>query len=344
MIKLKLIISYLLFSLIGLILLSCMQNMKEEKYDWTATLSAPEEYPIEVYKGEIIAEDFRQFLKGFGTIDKGWGENGPMVVVGPDLKKLPDSLVITWRSLIEKKNYTGKWALPTNKIAQFFKTGFINPDNNKKETYNSFVIGLAPKGNVVLWLSGSSKQLEIASFKAQETVINSSSVDEDDKYLFSQEYYDITLRNIEKGKPEIYQKITSNSLPKPEIYERIRTEFLWKPEILFENSSYSLKEETITTFSGELEVLFNEGLLSDKFEERKVPNEISFFVLLEDKSEKWYWVKMLDVNELLNAFNDFDKGAKIKFVIDLKSANKPLFYLSDGNMKKSINHISLKIK
>ncbi len=318
--------------------------MIEEKYDWSATLSAPEEYPIEVYKGEIIADDFRQFLKGFGTIDKGWGENGPMVVIGPDYKNLPDSLTISWRSLIEKKNYSGKWALPTNEIKEYFKTGFVNPDNNKKETYNSFVIGLAPKGNVVVWLSGASKQFEVASFKAQETVINSSNLDEDEKYLFSQEYYDITLRNIEKEKPEIYQKIKANSLPIPEIYEKIRTKFLWKPEVLLPDVTYNLKEVTITTFSGELEVLFDDELLANNYEERKIPNEISFVAKTNDKTEKWYWVKKLDVNELLNVFNDFETGAKIKFVIDLKSSSKPSFYLSDGKVKKNINHISLETK
>ena len=342
-IKVK-VISYTLLFYISIIITSCQNKMIEEKYDWSATLSAPEEYPIEVYKGEIIADDFRQFLKGFGTIDKGWGENGPMVVIGPDYKKLPDSLTISWRSLIEQKNYSGKWALPTNEIEQFFKTGFINPDNNKKETYNSFVIGLAPKGNVIVWLSGAAKQLEVASFKAQETAINSSSLDEDDKYLFSQEYYDITLRNIEKEKPEIFQKIKTNSLPKPEIYEKIRTKFLWKPETLLADTADNLKELTITTFSGELKVLFDKELVANNFEERRIPNEISFVTETNNKTKKLYWVKMLDVNELLNAFNAFETGAKIKFVIDLKSSSKPSFYLTDEKVKKSINHVSLEIK
>lgn len=318
--------------------------MIEEKYDWSATLSAPEEYPIEVYKGEIIADDFSQFLRGFGTIDKGWGENGPMVVIGPDYKKLPDSLTITWRSLIEQKNYSGKWALPKDQIAQFFKTGFINPDNNKKETYNSFIIGLAPRGKVIVWLSGSSKQLEVASFKAQETVINTSTLEEDDKYLFSQEYYDITLKNIEKEKPDVYQKIKSNTLPKPEFYENIRAKYLWKPEIVLQETSDKLKEVTITTFSGDLEVLFDQELVTNNYEERKVPNEISFVVKKNDKTEKWYWLKILDVDELLKNFNDFESESKIQFVIDLKSSNTPLFYLSDGKIKKRINHISLKMK
>ncbi len=47
----------------------------EEKYTWLGTVSAPQEYPMEVYEGAIIADDFTYAFDAiWGTQNTGWGK------------------------------------------------------------------------------------------------------------------------------------------------------------------------------------------------------------------------------------------------------------------------------
>ena len=58
-------------------ILSCQNKKMEEKYSWSGTISAPQEYPMEIYSGGIIANDFTYpFDAIWGTQNTGWGNEG----------------------------------------------------------------------------------------------------------------------------------------------------------------------------------------------------------------------------------------------------------------------------
>ena len=111
---------------------SCQEQKMEEKFDWSGTLSAPQEYPIEVYKGSLKTNDYSQHFKNWGIINTGWGNQGGTVVAGPEKKLVPNSLEITWLSFAENKFYDGKFELPKEKITALFKEGYTNPITNEK--------------------------------------------------------------------------------------------------------------------------------------------------------------------------------------------------------------------
>jgi hypothetical protein len=50
---------------------------------------------------------------------------------------IPNKLEFTWYSLVEKKFYTGKWALDKEKIEKLFKEGFTDTTGKKKPILHS---------------------------------------------------------------------------------------------------------------------------------------------------------------------------------------------------------------
>lgn len=58
-------------------LTACKSTDVAETYSWSGTVSAPQEYPMEVYRGAIIAEGFTYgFDAIWGTQNTGWGNHG----------------------------------------------------------------------------------------------------------------------------------------------------------------------------------------------------------------------------------------------------------------------------
>ena len=101
-----------LFSLLTFINSSCQKKVMENKYTWLATVSAPKEFPIDVYTGELIANDFTyNFHHGWGTQNSGWGKSGGVVSVSTEFMEIPHTLNFTWYSWHENKFYSGEWKL-----------------------------------------------------------------------------------------------------------------------------------------------------------------------------------------------------------------------------------------
>lgn len=178
----------------------------EEKYTWLGTVSAPQEYPMEVYEGAIIADDFTYpFDAIWGTQNTGWGKEGGTMNVTTERMNAPHKLEFTWYSLVEKKFYTGKWDLDKEKIKKLLDEGFVDQDTKKKVTYHSFVVGLAPKGRVVLWMKGPGNQKEIGAFQAHDTVITKEKAYDNAQYMLKEGFADRMLKDpsYKTFKPEV---------------------------------------------------------------------------------------------------------------------------------------------
>lgn len=57
----------LIFGAISLI--SCQNKKMEEKFNWSAIVSAPQEFPVELYSGALTADDYTSsFSSIWGTL------------------------------------------------------------------------------------------------------------------------------------------------------------------------------------------------------------------------------------------------------------------------------------
>ena len=169
--------------LVLLVLAGCSPK---DKYEWNAGLSGPKYYPsgaprVEYfYKGKSVAG------ASIGTgADQGWGVTAGGYSGGEQYKDIPDSVAVQWVCSVDNYLYKGGARLPRERMLELFKNGFKTV-YGMKTTYTSIVAGMAPGGNVTIWLRGSERLTEVIRFKAQERL--------EDPYI-DKDYREKTVKN-----------------------------------------------------------------------------------------------------------------------------------------------------
>ena len=154
--------------LVLLVLAGCSPK---DKYEWNAGMSAPKYYGnggpmVEYfYKGKSVAGASANI--GF---DPGWGVTAGGYSGGEQYKDIPDSVAVSWICATDGIEYRGGARLPRERMLELFKNGFKTV-YGMKTTYTSVVAGMAPGGNVTIWLRGSERLTEIIRFKAENNGI-----------------------------------------------------------------------------------------------------------------------------------------------------------------------------
>jgi hypothetical protein len=152
------------------------RRQRVDRYDWLAERSAPRFCPI------IISSSSFHY-RGGGTLyippgalindhpSAAWGRCSDVDVVGPDLKRLPDSFDVTYYSAVEDKLYQGEFQLPYEKTAKLFKDGYQELQSPQKAhtSYQRIMAGMAPGGEVAVWLAGVGRQTEVFFGRAAES-------------------------------------------------------------------------------------------------------------------------------------------------------------------------------
>lgn len=204
-----------------------------KKYEWRPTESAPKQYPVEIHQGIITCQDgsMVEIPSGGRTVHNGWGETGSTYVVGEDLKSLPKKLMLSWLSFTEDTFYKGDFELPTDKIKTLFDSGYVN-HIGKQETYSNVVVGMAPGGNVSVWLFGADKSVEVGHYLAHTTEIgmeefNPSGIQDRKKYIAA---------TIDYLPEDIKHQLKKEGVNK-EIWNIYRKRFSWKFKYQFKNKS-----------------------------------------------------------------------------------------------------------
>ncbi|MDM1554824.1 MULTISPECIES: DUF2931 family protein [Chryseobacterium] len=146
-----------------LLIISCGPK---DKFEWNAGISAPKNY----ISGGPFVEYFYQGKGVAGTsanvgINTGWGMTSGGYTGGEIFKPVPDSISVSWRCGLDLIEYKVGAKLPREKMLELFKRG--KEIRGKKENYSQIVTGMAPGGNVKVWLSGSFGSEEIAKIKAK---------------------------------------------------------------------------------------------------------------------------------------------------------------------------------
>lgn len=156
----------LLLTLVPIILM-CACKRPQTKFDWSPSLSAPAHYPV----GEAKTEFFYKGVSLSGAscmtaIRTGWGDISGAYDVGDEHKPIPDSVSVSWISALDNYEYKGGSRLPYDSILALFRKGYTYADHH--ETYYFIVAGMAPGGNVTIFLDGAAlRTVEVARFKVK---------------------------------------------------------------------------------------------------------------------------------------------------------------------------------
>ena len=164
------------------------------RLEWAPGVCAPKLYPVEVYRGDFYTENDWLPIPNGGIVNAGWGDNGMNMGEG---SIIPDGFEITYFSYLENKFYTGKFALPKQRIRELFEKGLIGYRTKKYVTYDAMIVGMAPGGVLVVWMMSRDNQIEIGRYQASETELE----------------WNIFAPTVSESRKEEHKKIIINESP-----------------------------------------------------------------------------------------------------------------------------------
>lgn len=296
---------YLIISLV-IITTSCQKEKmgnKQTKFSYKVSVTAPKEYPIEVYLGYLSRDkDFITTIPKDGVERQGWIAQGSSSGSGGNI--IPDFVELTWLSYAEKKFWKLETQLPTDKILDFFREGFIFKNSRKNdtithETYDRIVIGTAPGGVVVIWLDAGLKRVEIGRYQAKETYVDKMKFQpvkdpDETQQEFFDTYYDIVVPDT------IKEKIKKEGIPFG-LWDNYRKKYSWRLNCAFykkDNNSY----QNIVFLNGEHDKLYEEELAKNPFKNQPLPYRTHIYF-------NEYWCENeFDDDEIMAVFEKLSKN------------------------------------
>jgi hypothetical protein len=299
-----------------------------KKYDWIPTECAPKDYPVQIYSGNLLygSTGGSSYIPDGTTINNGWGEEGSLNVAGDAQKEAPHTLIISWRSFAEKKDYSGKFKLNTVLINALFEKGFPNEHiNTGHDNYKVVKVGLAPGGVIVVWLSGVGHQIEVGRYQATEAKGLNWKAVLPDMIVTMNQYNETVIKDLPL---KIQQQIAHHKIPFGK-WDNWRTRYNWKPEL---TGSAVVSELVVRCYNKEVDDVIGKRLISMPSAKKAAPEQLEVYwknrknrkMLTEinfDEREVYALLTHIKTNEEARLQIDIDKE-KQKISVALNTAGQ----------------------
>ncbi|MES2824575.1 MAG: DUF2931 family protein [Pseudomonadota bacterium] len=290
-------------------------NKNATEFEWHATDSAPEGYPMEIRQGDFHYHDKSGglYIPAGATLRSGWGQDVSRHVTGPRKKPLPDSVSIYFFSYTENQFYHGEFDLPYEEILALFRAGVQeDPDD---PIYDGIMIGVAPGGAVSVWLKGS-RTKEVFFGQAKKVGIDPS--DSFDLPFESKEESEAYAKQIliDTVTPEQLASLKKNGIPFG-TWARYRNLYKWAPA--YKDGKNSTDKEMVAKFlNGEWYMM--PTILTDEVANtpRPLPRHLEFSVDVGDES--LFYIITFEEFELMEAFEKLGAhGEKVYIEFDAQA-------------------------
>lgn len=198
------------------------------KYEYSLSGSAPKLFPTESYFGNLMWSDDDGISVPYCCPFAGeWGKPVSMHIYDEKEFPVPSYLDMIWLSLTENKFYSVEKNLP----ADFFEQSFQEKDETTNEPlYNYIIVGMAPYGNVALWVHGDKKARLVAWMQAEETNVDMKDFCPSTR-LSQNEYVEMILKAV----PEAVKNLKKNGQPPRHLFDNYMKQFTYRYLPLFEH-------------------------------------------------------------------------------------------------------------
>ncbi|AIM37519.1 hypothetical protein KO02_13075 [Sphingobacterium sp. ML3W] len=314
-----------------------------EKYYWEPAISCPEGYPVRVVQGQFLIGSWSRnnalpYIND-KLYDGRWGL-GITSFISQDQGKMvmPDSVHVTWYSVVENSFYKLNVALDKEKITNLFKNGFEAKNHNGlfHGTYDEITLGLAPGGDVALWVGSNwGKAIEVSFYKAQK--MDSVQIEPDRRQVIQEE-----LASIRKSNEWVEQVLTAdNPIPYDKWRKKYRQAYEWRLQFV-KNGALNDPEVQVGFFNGE-ELSITDSLLSEKnFPVQALPASLFLKYTSGDGKTKRDYV-VLDEEDIFKAFEKLTLNKQKIAVIVTCEINKQ-GEIEKVTAKNDVEALTLKLK
>lgn len=309
------------------------------EFEWHATDSAPEHYPMEIRQGDFIYHDKSGslYIPTGATLRSGWGEMVSRHVTGPTKKPLPGALDIYFFSYTENQFYHGQFDLPYDKILALFRAGV--EERPERPIYNGIMVGVAPGGAVSVWLKGG-RTTEVFFGQAEKVGIDPGKGFDlpFDSKIEADAYAKQVL--IDTLTPDELESLKKDGVPFG-TWARYRNLYKWVPA--YKDGKISSDTKMMATYlNGEWNWM--PTLLTEAVENipRPLPRHLEFSV--DIGTESIFYIITFEEFELMSAFEKLGKdGEKVYIEFDAQIPRQNM-KIRVYNEKESIVLQKVKIK
>lgn len=256
-------------------------TMPQEKYSYQVTATAPKEYPCEIHIGYLLDDKNEQIcgIPKTGVLRSGWNNSGKSGAMGSDM--IPSHINLTYVAYAEKKFYKLDAALPKEKILEAFRKGFLVKSKNstrdkyelEKDTYNTFTIGIAPNGMIIIFLGGKNR-IEICRLQAKETHVDRNDFYRNPHELSQAGFFEEGFTQIVPD--SIQTQIKRSGIP-IELYEDYRKKYNYRYVFKPYDENDRIILEYSTYFNGEENSIFDPKVFErNEYEMKGIPKNVIF--------------------------------------------------------------------
>lgn len=320
-------------------------NKGMDKFDWLPTECAPKYSAMQIIRGDLIFNNGKSlYIPDGKVVYNGWGQLGSTHVVGEDYKPLPVKLDITWFSYMEDKFYSGSFDLPYDKILSLFKEGFVSRLTGEHKTYDTIMVGLAPGGEISVWLMAEGLVLEVAAFRAEEAEIEWKNINNNPNVSrkdYIQKVIQITMRHLKEpmGRKEIDQLVKDDISGRK--WAGYRKQYLMAPEVIGATPLVMW----LRAFNGESEY-FDYSRKMGQRTHRPIPKKI--IIDWQNKTGKKYTVTILfDEQEIFQAYQNLsgdDLGHNLQLEIEINETSPAVdVFLKDAHFILKLEKITMEV-
>jgi hypothetical protein len=270
------------------------------EFDWLASESAPQNYPMEIISGTF---HFQQgggvYVPSGALLYKMWGEYRSTHISGPTLKPVPSQLSITFFSYTENKFYQGEFDLPIDEILTLFQQAYYSTKEQGNTRYNTIIAGVSPGGGVAVWLHGLNRNTQVFYGEAQEVELDWKVMEVED--VVRNDYVkEIVAESIPA---EDYKKLVTEGVPL-ERWNNYQQRHHWQLNLLTENRVPKLVNE-IRYVNGEIDYFFYPLAEYIAKQNRAVPKSL-YYSWKSPEGKPLALHYEFDVDELSAVFNEFE--------------------------------------
>lgn len=209
-------------------------------------------------------------------LGESWGNGTGSYVLNDEYHPLPKKLYVAWFSASENKFYEGLFDMPYERIKEEFDKMWLAYPNKslyaagKYERFTDIIVGVAPKGDVIIWLSSLSQQAQIGQFRAKETTA-----------ITWENFAGMSGMGGGNTRENYLKHITKSEYPIPfGKLEQYQKKYTWKPKIEYEATVSGEKilplKYYIECFSGEYETVYELYKKNNLSKSRFVPKMVTF--------------------------------------------------------------------
>lgn len=270
--------------------------------------SAFPDYPVELVYGLVYTDENVLEIPKACPFSGVWGSPQSPVAVDINPDSFPIALEICYLSIIERKFYLAQIEFPDN----LFDSGWM-------QDVDQIIFGMAPKGNIAMWVRGERKSILVLTIEAIETEIESADI-------FP---YNPTLSVETFCKQYCKTKITDSSLS--DIFNSAVKQYNYQFRITaIHNTNDEHDEHEAHWQFGEIEVAREDGSFNKtqdgqlfKYSMSGLPKMLSFKASkLQTEYKMCLWFDYAELKPIFDRFYGAHPETKTDFIIRIDAENK----------------------